>query len=465
MKALNQARGFNAQLTLGFESTFNTAATDGTTIAHNGSTLQGGRELNESDTIVPNRSPASPFQGNGDVSGGISIPNDTEQLSLFLKAAFGAPETTTPADAKTITAVADASEGKSKLTLGSAHGYAVGDYFAVYGTTNYNGEYQVLGADATTVTVRKTYVAESFTAANATKTGFKHVFKVKPSQPSLTIEQLHVDIAEMLLYTGCKVSRLAIGADSNGQENVVSCDFMGSKMTVSKSPLAISGFATAGSGSATKVTITGHGFANGDRVAIAGSVNYDGVWTVASKADNDFQIDATYVAETIDSGKEPSCCKAQIATAGVIPIKRLNTFSAVVHKDGAEYKGVRNKEITFDFGLDGEQRVIGDKGFRSEIPEGKISITTGLTVLVKSADWIRAGEKNTTIASKLVFEQEYGIGKLEIDLPECKCELTGVPIEGPAGLVQQINLQAFCSDISAEGSAATVTLTNSRATV
>ena len=459
-RELNQARGFAAQITVGFESTFNMAATTGTMIAHNGSTVMGSRELNQSDTIISNRSAAEPFQGNASVDGGITLPNDTNQLGTFLKAAFGVPITTQPSDAKAASAVADAMEGKVKFTVASGHGVIAGDFFTVYGTANYNGEYEAITADATSITVRRPYVAEVLSGAYVTKVGFKHVFKIRQAQPSFTIEQLHSDLAEMFLFTGCKLSRMVIGADSNGQENVVSCDIMGSKMQVSAEPLLISKF-EAGTGSKTKVTSDGHGFSDNDRVVVAGSANYNGVWIISGKTADTFEIDAAYVAESVTPSSEPVCCKAQIKAPKSVQLKRLNTFSASVYKDGAEYKAARNLEITFDMGLDGEQRVIGDKGFRSEIPEGKVGIDLAATVLFKNADWVRAGEKNITMGAKLIYESDYGVGKLEIDLPECKTELVGTAIEGPAGLVQQVRMEAFSGDTSPEGSAATVTLTSS----
>lgn len=462
-RMLNQGRGFAAQLSIGFESVFNTAATTGTTIAHNGCTVVPSRDLNQSDTIIPNRSSAEPFQGNATVDGGITVPNDTNQLAIFLKATFGNPETTDPTDNKKISAVADGTNGTSKFTVASGHGVVKGDFFTVYGTTNYNGEWEAIAADATSITIKKEYVAEVFTDANVTKQGFTHVFKIRPSQPSFTLEQLHTDLAEMFVYTGCKISNAAFGAASDGQENVCSFDIMGSKYQELKTPLIITAFAN-GTAGKTKVTSAGHGFANDDRIVIAGSVNYNGVYVVSDKTNDDFMIDAVYTAETFGNGDEPVCCKAQIKSPNYIPLKRLNTFSATVYKDGAEYKATKDKEITFDMGLDPDQRVIGDNGFRSEIPEGKVTVDSALTVLFKNADWVRAGEKNITIAQKLVFASEYGVGELEINLPECKVELNGPGIEGPAGLTQQINTRAFCSDNSAEGSAATITLKNSLAT-
>ena len=465
-RQLNQARGFAAEIAIGIESVFNTAATSGKLLAHNGSTITATRETNISNTIIANRSSAEPFHGNGDVAGSLNVPNDLNQMGLILKAVFGNPVSTAPADAKAASAVADATGGKVTLTVATGHGVSAGDYFCVYGTTNYNGEFVATAATSTTITFAHAYTAETLTTAYVSKTGYTHVYKIGRDQPSFTIEQVHTDLAEMFLYTGCMASRFAIGADSNGQENVVTVDIMGSKPAASVVPVVIDKFETSGGGSATLITTkTVHGLSAGNCVVIAGSANYNGRYAVATAPNTTtFTIAKAYVAESVTASSEPVCCKTHFVNPVGIPLKRLNTFSGKVYKDGVEYSAAKTFSIDFDMGLDGDQRVIGDNGFRSEIPEGKVGITTSMTVLLKNADWYRLGEGNITVALKLAFAASYGLGSLTIDVPENKVSMASPGIDSPNGISQQITAIGFSSDSSATGSAATITLVSPYAT-
>ncbi len=465
-RELTQGRGFAAELSLGIESVYNTAATTGKLLAHNGSTVAATRETNVSDTIIANRSSAEPFQGNGDVAGTITFPNDLNQMGLILKGIFGNPVSTAPTDAKEASTVADATGGKVTLTVATGHGVVAGDYFCVYGTTNYNGEFVATAATATTITFVHAYTAETLTTAYVSKTGYTHVYKIGRAQPSMTIEQVHTDLAEMFLYTGCMASRLSIGADSNGQENVVTVDIMGSKPAASVVPVVIDKFETSGSGDATLITTkTAHGLSAGNCVVIAGSSNYNGRYAVeTAPTTTTFTIAKAYVAESVTASSEPVCCKTHFVNPVGIPLKRLNTFSGKVYKDGVEYKTAKTFTMEFDMGLDGDQRVIGDNGFRSEIPEGKVGITTSMTVLLKNADWYRLGEGNITVALKLAFAASFGIGSLTIEIPENKVSMASPGVDSPNGIIQQITAIGFATDSSATGSAATITLVSPYAT-
>lgn len=466
-KVLQQGRGFAAEISVGFESAFNTAATTAKLLSHNGSTITARRDLNQSGTIVAGRSPAEPFQGNGQVEGTFTLPTDLNQLAVFLKAIFGNPTSTAPDDAVVASAIEDEEDGTVTITVAEGHGITQGAYFIIYGTTNYNGEHAATAVTATTVTFAHAYTAETFSTAKAAKSGYTHVFRIPKAQPSMTIEQLHTDLSEMFLYTGCKVSRFSIGAGSDGQENTVTVDIMGSKPADNVAPIAISTFATSGGGAATLITAAAaHGLTAGNRVIIAGSTNYDGSYTVATAPDTvTFTIAQTYVAETVTATAEPVLCKAHFAAPASVPLKRLNTFSGKMYYDGVEYKAAKSVSMEIDLGLDGDSRTIGDLGFRGEIPEGEIAASSTLTVLLKNGALYRAGESNVTVALKLAFTASYGIGSLTVDMPENKVSLASPPVESPRGITQTVTAQAFATDTTAAGSAIVVTLVNAYATI
>lgn len=460
MKTLSQARGSNVRLAMGFESSYATAATSGFTLKFNPGGVSASRELNQAATIQPGRSPAEPFQGNGDVNGSLVFPNDLNQQFLMLKAAFGAPVTTAPASTKAISAVAASSvSGCVKLTVASGHGIAVGDHFIVAGTANYNGEHVCTATTSTTVEFKGDYTAETVSDAFVSKDGFTHVFKIGDQQPSFTLEQLHKDIAQGFTFLGCKVSSLAIGASSDGQENTVTYGVMGSK-PLSQNSAAI----TAISGSAGAVVFTSAlPVSVGDSVCIAGTENYDGIHAVTAVSGTGFTVNAAYVAETVAVGQEPTCVKATFASLSSYPLKRLGTFSASLKKDGATYKCAKTFTLNFDMGLDGDQRVIGDNGYRSELPEGTVGISGELTALYKDGALFEAGANNATVAWELLFTAGEGVGSLKIEIPECKIQQSSPTVDTAGGLSQNCTAQAFCSTSDNGGSAATITLVNAYA--
>ena len=174
-------------------------------------------------------------------------------------------------------------------------------------------------------------------------------------------------------------------------------------------------------------------------------------------------MNTTYVDESISSGQEPTCVKATFKTLSSYPLKRLGTFSASLKKDGVLYKCAKTFTLNFDMGLDGDQRVIGDNGYRSELPEGTVGISGELTALYKDGSLFDAGSNNTTVAWLLEFTAGDGIGSLTIEVPECKIQQSSPTVDTAGGLSQNCNAQAFCSTSENGGSAATITLVNAYA--
>lgn len=467
-KKLQQARGSNVRLAFGLESVFGTAAADnvGKTLKFNSSALSATRDLNSSETIQPGRSPVEPFQGNGSVDGDVTVPLDLNQLAYIFRLMFGAPTTT---DQRTVMSVSSVSQGGTGFTayaslsapLDVPEGITAGDIVTVAGTTNYNGTYKILSKSNGNIIIDAPYTESetSLTGATATKGGYSHVFTIKEDQPSFTIEQLHKDLAESFVFQGCKFSTMTIGAASDGQENTVTVGVMGSKPKAVSAPMAIS--AIGGSGSTVTLTVpSGHGIVVGDSIVVAGSVNYNGVHAVTAKTDTSVSFAQTYVAETVTANQEPVLCKAHFVDPGSYPLARLGTFSARLYKDGAIYDCAKTFSITFDFGLDGDQRCIGDDGYRSAIPEGTVTITSTLTALFKSGELFREGAENTTVGLKLQFTDPDGVRKLVIELPENKVQPTSPPVDSARGLSQDITVQSFSSTSEEGDSACTITVVN-----
>jgi hypothetical protein len=65
----------------------------------------------------------------------------------------------------------------------------------------------------------------------------------------------------------------------------------------------------------TRIPITAHGMSAGNMIRIAGSVAYDGIWTIISVSTNYIVIDKAYVAETFAGTETYTTCFKMVNTA------------------------------------------------------------------------------------------------------------------------------------------------------
>lgn len=445
-KELQSATGANVDLVFGIEDDFRTLApkTSGVRLKFNSDGIVPQRDLNTPATIMPGRGLAEPFQGNGSVSGADVFPNDYNQMGFLLKLAFGSPATTQPDDLVGVSAFAE-SAGHTVVTLDSALAVSAGGSIAISGTQNYNGEHRVLAVSGSSVTIDTDYVAETPSEAKATAKGWTHVFTIPDRQPSFTIERHHFDIAESFVYAGCKVSSIAFSAATDGNENTVTYNIVGSKPEQVSSPVCVTAFSDGGNGTVTATLESAISIEQGDQFSIAGSVAYSGKHIATAVNGTSVTFEGTYVAETIASGKEPVLNVAHFINPRGIPLKRINTFAASLWKDGEMFKASKSFNSTIDMGLDTEQRALGDEGYVSEIPEGSVSVTTQMTAMMKSGDLYRDGQNNTTVGFELKYASKSGMGLLSIKLPENKIQQTAPPVDSPRGLSQDITVISFDS--------------------
>lgn len=91
---MSQQRGATAQVVIGFESTFNTAPTDGFLLPVNSISINPTQNINSAATLTGSRNPVQPFRGNKDVSGTIVVPVDSVAMMYWLKALLGAATVT-----------------------------------------------------------------------------------------------------------------------------------------------------------------------------------------------------------------------------------------------------------------------------------------------------------------------------------------------------------------------------------
>jgi len=86
-----QATGSNAELLIGFETTFGTDASAGFKMPFNSCDIVGSRNMNSAATITGARDPVEPFSGNQSVSGQVTVPVDSSAFAYWMKAMLGDP--------------------------------------------------------------------------------------------------------------------------------------------------------------------------------------------------------------------------------------------------------------------------------------------------------------------------------------------------------------------------------------
>ncbi len=90
---MSQQTGAMASVVMGFESAFNTIATEGFVMFINNSTIRGSKNQISPATIRGNLNPVEPFDGNLSVAGQITVPVDSIAFWYWLRAALGTPTT------------------------------------------------------------------------------------------------------------------------------------------------------------------------------------------------------------------------------------------------------------------------------------------------------------------------------------------------------------------------------------
>ena len=91
---MTQQTGALAKVMIGFESAFNTIATEGFIMPVNSSSVKGSKNQQSAATITGNLNPVEPFDGNESVAGSIVVPVDSLAFWYWLRLALGAPVTT-----------------------------------------------------------------------------------------------------------------------------------------------------------------------------------------------------------------------------------------------------------------------------------------------------------------------------------------------------------------------------------
>lgn len=271
------------------------------------------------------------------------------------------------------------------------------------------------------------------------------------------------------------------------------------------------------------IPVTGHGYETGQSITIAGTVNYNGTHTVlSSSTTNQIDITETFVAETFDGDETvqanlythvwkigdtmPSLliekgftdtddyfkfsgCRvsrfalevggdgeltATLSVAGQtedtdtsamdadptsLSFLRLQNFHASIEEGGASLSNATSMTLDVDFGLDTSQYVIGGEGQRGDLPVGIVGVGGRLVTLFEDQTLITKAINSTESSLKLVLSHPNDYCSLTMELNELQYALASPPIDGPQGILAELDYQAYYDD-DADESALVVTLVN-----
>lgn len=144
-------------------------------------------------------------------------------------------------------------------------------------------------------------------------------------------------------------------------------------------------------------------------------------------------------------------------TPAAISLSKFNQFQLTAKEGGANIATLTSVDLTINNNLDGNQYLIGGQGTRGDIPEGLIQISGNVKGLF--TDFALYTKASAGTESSLQFKFINGAYSLQIDMSEIMYEENSPAIEGPTGILMDLNYRAYFDD-HADGSAIVVTLVN-----
>jgi len=158
--------------------------------------------------------------------------------------------------------------------------------------------------------------------------------------------------------------------------------------------------------------------------------------------------------------KETVSATSIVTTATAITLTRFNNFQAVIKEGGATSAICTALDLKFDAGLDPSVYVIGDAGFRSQLPDGIYGISGTLTALFTSSALLAKAIAGTE--SSLQITLTNGSTSLDIVINELLFKRSSPGIDGPKGVLVKLPFMGYWQN-DAGNAGAKITLVNANA--
>lgn len=146
------------------------------------------------------------------------------------------------------------------------------------------------------------------------------------------------------------------------------------------------------------------------------------------------------------------------AAPTTITLARLANFEAAITEGGGALAIATGLSLNINFGLDLDKYVIGGGGVLGRIPEGIVSVSGNLKTLFEDTTLLTKALNSTESAIKLTVTGSAS-SIFELEIQELEYERNSPDIQGPTGLLVDLNFQGFYAD-GAEASAIVARVTN-----
>jgi len=147
------------------------------------------------------------------------------------------------------------------------------------------------------------------------------------------------------------------------------------------------------------------------------------------------------------------------AAPTTVTLARVENFDAAILEGGAALTNATELSLNVDFGLDPSSFVIGGGGIRGDIPEGLVMVTGKTTTLFEDKSLLDKATGDTETSLKITVTASAS-SILEFEIQELLYSVNGVPIEGPQGLLVNLDFVGYYAD-GAEASNIMARVTNS----
>lgn len=475
--------GSGVRLAMDWEASYKTArdSTDKKPVALSfiSEDISGSAPLNQSQVIRGNRNPSAPYEGNKDVTGNLVVPVDTGQFGYFLRAAidkspdrYDVPAT----DRKTGSPTVTISSGVATFSAGQTSA-AVGDrvLYSSDGGVTVLEMYLISEDTADTIwTVNKSRDGAGDAPADVTAATVVHIIRNSANSTPGT-----VTIASGTATFSASHSNAAAGA-------LVIYNVTSKALLV----------ANTGSNEWTVQTLDGGTPANvtdAEVETIELSPYFKHVFKVHATADlpsfvlekkqSDFSTPtrvlfggckANSLEFSMGGDDQLTCTVAIVGASSTEPGTDYDSGAgtAIASKFGTQYENkrwtateggsainaIKTASLTISNNLDTDGYTIGGGGERGYCSEGLLSVTGTLSAIFDETEGaaLITKAKNGTETS-LVFTITPGSGNesLEIKLPEVRIAETDPGTSGPAGIMVDLNFEAYYEN-STEASAVQV---------
>lgn len=133
------------------------------------------------------------------------------------------------------------------------------------------------------------------------------------------------------------------------------------------------------------------------------------------------------------------------AAPTTVTLARVENFDAAILEGGGALANATELAINVDFGLDPNSFVIGGGGIRGDIPEGLVTVTGKLTTLFEDKSLLDKATGDTETSLKLTVTASAS-SIFELEIQELLYSVSGVPIEGPQGLLVDLDFVGYYAD-------------------